>query len=56
MNDTLVQMLAEGSIRPRIDQRPALEQVGEAMRAVVNRIGSGKNCPQDKVKSSGDGK
>lgn len=42
MNDTLVQLLAEGSIRPHIDRILPLEQVGVAMRAVANRTVQGR--------------
>ncbi len=36
-NDTLMQLLAEGSIRPHIDRVLPLEEVTEAMHAVANR-------------------
>ena len=42
MNDTLMQLLAEGKIRPHIDRVLALEQVREAMRAVANRTVQGR--------------
>lgn len=41
MNDTLMQLLAEGSIRPHIDRVLPLDRVGEAMRAVANRTVQG---------------
>lgn len=42
MNDTLVQLLAEGKIRPHIDRVLPLEQAGEAMRAVAARAVQGR--------------
>lgn len=42
MNDTLAQLLAERKIRPRVDRVLPLEQVREAMRAVVNRSVQGR--------------
>lgn len=42
MNDTLVQWLAEGKIRPHIDRVLRLEEAGEAMRAVANRTVQGR--------------
>jgi NADPH2:quinone reductase len=42
MNDTLVQLLAEGKIRPHIDRILPLEQFREAMDAVANRTVQGR--------------
>ncbi|MBR0722044.1 NADPH:quinone oxidoreductase family protein [Bradyrhizobium manausense] len=42
MNDTLMQLLADGHIRPRIDRVLPLEEAGEAMRAVANRSVQGR--------------
>jgi NADPH2:quinone reductase len=42
MNDTLVQLLADGKIRPHIDRVLPLEEAGEAMRAVANRSVQGR--------------
>lgn len=42
MNDTLMQLLAAGQIRPHIDRVLPLEQAGEAMRAVANRTVLGR--------------
>src|SRR6266446_1544086 len=42
MNDTLAQLLAEGTIRPHIDRVLPLEQVKEAMRAVADRTVQGR--------------
>ena len=42
LNDTLVQLLAEGMIRPHIDRVLPLEQVKDAMRAVANRTVQGR--------------
>ncbi len=42
MNDALVQLLAEGSIRPHIDRVLPLDQVKEAMRAVADRTVQGR--------------
>jgi len=42
MNDTLAQLLAEGKIHPHIDRVLPLEQVKEAMRAVVDRTVQGR--------------
>jgi NADPH:quinone reductase len=42
MNDTLMQLLAEGRIRPHIDRILPLEQAGEAMRTVANRTVLGR--------------
>lgn len=41
-NVTLMQLLAEGHIRPHIDRVLPLEEVGEAMRAVANRTVQGR--------------
>ena len=42
MNDTLMQLLAGGQIRPHIDRVLPLEEAGEAMRAVANRTVQGR--------------
>jgi len=42
MNDIVGQLLAEGKIRPHIDRVLPLEQVTEAMRAVVDRTVQGR--------------
>ena len=42
MNDIVGQLLAEGKIRPHIDRVLPLEQVKEAMRAVVDRTVQGR--------------
>jgi NADPH2:quinone reductase len=42
MNDTLMQLLADGRIRPHIDRVLALDEVGDAMRAVANRTVQGR--------------
>ncbi|MGY3357753.1 NADPH:quinone reductase-like Zn-dependent oxidoreductase [Bradyrhizobium sp. GM0.4] len=42
MNATLMQLLAEGKIRPHIDRVLRLEEAGEAMRAVANRTVQGR--------------
>lgn len=42
MNDTLMQLLAGGRIRPHIDRVLPLEEAGEAMRAVANRTVQGR--------------
>ena len=42
MNDTLMQLLADGKIRPHIDRVLPLEEAGEAMRAVANRTVQGR--------------
>jgi len=42
MNDTLMQWLADGQIRPHIDRILPLEEVAEAMRAVANRTVQGR--------------
>jgi NADPH:quinone reductase len=42
MKDTLVELLAEGKIRPHIDRVLPLEQVKEAMRAVADRTVQGR--------------
>jgi NADPH:quinone reductase len=42
MNATLMQLLAEGTIRPHIDRVLRLEEAGEAMRAVANRTVQGR--------------
>ncbi|WIW44157.1 NADPH:quinone oxidoreductase family protein [Bradyrhizobium sp. 62B] len=42
MNDTLMQMLAEGQIRPHIDRVLPLEEAADAMRAVANRTVQGR--------------
>ncbi|WP_426614997.1 NADPH:quinone oxidoreductase family protein [Bradyrhizobium sp. McL0616] len=42
MNDTLMQLLANGQIRPHIDRVLPLEEVTEAMRAVANRTVQGR--------------
>jgi len=42
MNDTLMQLLAAGQIRPHIDRLLPLEEAGEAMRAVANRTVQGR--------------
>jgi NADPH2:quinone reductase len=41
-NDTLMQLLAEGKIRPHIDRVLPLEQVKEGMRAVADRAVKGR--------------
>lgn len=41
-NATLMQLLAEGHIRPHIDRVLPLEEAGEAMRAVANRTVRGR--------------
>jgi NADPH2:quinone reductase len=42
MNDTLMQLLAAGQIRPHVDRILPLEEVTEAMRAVANRTVQGR--------------
>jgi NADPH2:quinone reductase len=42
MNESLVQLLAGGQIRPHIDRVLPLEEVTEAMRAVANRTVQGR--------------
>jgi len=42
MNETLAQLLADGSIRPHIDRVLPLERVKEAMHAVANRTVRGR--------------
>ncbi|PPQ19175.1 quinone oxidoreductase [Bradyrhizobium sp. AC87j1] len=42
MNDTLMQLLAEGQISPHIDRVLPLEEAGDAMRAVANRTVQGR--------------
>jgi NADPH2:quinone reductase len=42
MNDTLMQWLADGKIRPHIDRVLPLEDAGEAMRALANRAVQGR--------------
>jgi len=42
MNDTLIQLLADGKIRPHIDRVLPLEEAGDAMRAVANRTVHGR--------------
>ena len=42
MNDTLMQLLADGQIRPHIDRILPLEEVGDAMRAVASRTVQGR--------------
>ncbi|MGY4358160.1 NADPH2:quinone reductase [Bradyrhizobium sp. i1.7.7] len=42
MNDTLMQLLADGKIRPHIDRVLPLEEAGDAMRAVANRAVLGR--------------
>ncbi|WP_431206377.1 NADPH:quinone oxidoreductase family protein [Bradyrhizobium betae] len=42
MNDALVQLLAEGKIRPHIDRILPLEEATEAMQAVANRTVQGR--------------
>lgn len=42
MNDTLMQWLAEGKIRPHIDRILPLEEAAEAMQAVANRTVQGR--------------
>lgn len=42
MNDTLMQLLAGGKIRPHIDRILPLEEAGAAMRAVANRTVQGR--------------
>ncbi|MFT4120006.1 NADPH:quinone oxidoreductase family protein [Bradyrhizobium sp.] len=42
MNDTLVQWLAEGQIRPHIDRVLPLEEAGDAMQAVADRTVQGR--------------
>lgn len=42
MNDTLVQWLADGKIRPHIDRVLPLEEAGNAMRAVAGRTVQGR--------------
>lgn len=41
-NDTLMQLLAAGQIRPHIDRILPLEEAGDAMRAVANRTVQGR--------------
>ncbi|QOG17368.1 NADPH:quinone oxidoreductase family protein [Bradyrhizobium sp. SEMIA] len=41
-NDTLMQLLADGQIRPHIDHVLPLEEAGNAMRAVANRTVQGR--------------
>ncbi|WLB57278.1 zinc-binding dehydrogenase [Bradyrhizobium japonicum] len=42
MNDTLMQLLADGKIRPHIDRVLPLEEAGDAMRAIANRTVQGR--------------
>lgn len=42
MNDALMQLLADGKIRPHIDRILPLEEAGEAMRAVASRTVQGR--------------
>lgn len=42
MNDKLMQLLADGNIRPHIDRILPLEDAAEAMRAVANRTVQGR--------------
>ena len=42
MNDTLMEWLADGKIRPHVDRVLPLEQVKEAMRAVADRTVKGR--------------
>lgn len=42
MNATLMQLLADGQIRPHIDRILPLEEAGEAMRAVASRTVQGR--------------
>jgi len=42
MNNTLMQLLAEGAIRPHIDRILPLEEARDAMRAVANRTVQGR--------------
>ncbi|MET4086141.1 NADPH:quinone oxidoreductase family protein [Bradyrhizobium sp. S3.5.5] len=42
VNDTLMQLLADGKIRPHIDRVLPLEEAGDAMRAVANRTVHGR--------------
>ncbi|TYO60746.1 NADPH:quinone oxidoreductase family protein [Bradyrhizobium hipponense] len=42
MNVTLMQLLADGKIRPRIDRVLPLEEAADAMRAVANRTVQGR--------------
>ncbi|GGI23138.1 NADPH:quinone oxidoreductase family protein [Bradyrhizobium guangdongense] len=42
MNDTLMQLLAEGAIRPHIGRVLPLEEASEAMRAMANRTVQGR--------------
>ncbi|MGY3391970.1 NADPH2:quinone reductase [Bradyrhizobium sp. USDA 3311] len=42
MNVTLMQLLADGRIRPHIDRILPLEEAGDAMRAVANRTVQGR--------------
>jgi len=42
MNDMLMQLLADGHIRPHIDRILPLEDAGEAIRAVANRTVQGR--------------
>jgi NADPH2:quinone reductase len=42
MNDTLMEWLAGGKIRPHIDRVLALEEAAQAMRAVADRTVQGR--------------
>ncbi|MCS3504182.1 NADPH2:quinone reductase [Bradyrhizobium japonicum] len=42
MNDTLMQLLADGKIRPHIDRVLPLQEAGDAMRALANRTVQGR--------------
>ncbi|MET4485542.1 NADPH:quinone oxidoreductase family protein [Bradyrhizobium sp. LA7.1] len=42
MNDTLMQLLADGKIRPHIDRVLLLEEAGDAMRALADRTVQGR--------------
>jgi NADPH2:quinone reductase len=42
MNDTLMQLLADGHIRPHLDRILPLEDAGEAMHAIANRTVQGR--------------
>ena len=43
MNDTLMEWLAGGKIRPYIDRVLALEQAAQAMQAVADRTVQGRS-------------
>jgi NADPH2:quinone reductase len=42
MNDTLMQLLADGHIRPHLDRILPLDDAGEAMHAIANRTVQGR--------------